>query len=78
MKNTAKEIFAIAKAELEHQSRVLKANEGLWQETWNAAKNPFEAWVQYKKDAPKRRPIVSAYLAARDHYDSLPKPRSAA
>ncbi len=72
-----KEILATAKAGFDFQSKVSKANEGLWQDTWNAAKNPFEAWWQYKKDARKRKPIVSAWIAARDYYDSLPKPKKA-
>ena len=78
MKEAAKEIFARAKAEFEFQSRLLKANEGLWKETWDSAKNPFEAWAQYKKDAPKRAPFVTAWIVARDFYESLPKPRIAA
>jgi len=73
---TAKEKLANAKTELDFHSKVLQVHEGIWQATWASAKNPFEAWNRYKQDAPKRKPIVSAWLTARAYYDSLPKPRT--
>ncbi len=60
---------------LDYHTKMLKAHEKIWQEKWESAKNPFLAWMQYKKDAKIRLLILSPWIAARDFYDSLPKPR---
>lgn len=76
MKQSARQVLKKAKEALEHQNEILKDNEKIWQATWESAINPFEAVIHYKNDAPKRKPIIDAWLAARDHYDSLPKPKN--
>jgi len=74
-KQAAKQKLVEAKAAYEYQSRLLKAHEKLWQEAWAAAINPFKAWKEYKANRKKRLKILAPWIAARDYYDSLPKPK---
>lgn len=60
-----------AKAELDFQAKNLKAHEILWQDKWEAAENPFIAIKQYRKDAPKRKPIIDAWLCAVEKWEMV-------
>jgi len=62
-----------AKEKAEQARRVLSANEIYWADRWNAAKNPFEAWRDYKSKAQKavRKPIIDAWLSAVSKYEAV-------
>ena len=65
-----------AKAAAEHAAKVLKANEILWMDAWNAAPNAFVAIKNYRSDEQrkKRKPIIDAWLSAVATYESI-KPK---
>jgi hypothetical protein len=58
-----------AKAHMEFHIKNLKAHEILWQDAWDAAKNPFVAIQQYFANAPKRKPIIDAWINAIDQWE---------
>lgn len=68
----------IARQLFEDSSRVLKANQILWDDKWNSASNPFIAAKQYlsKKERAIRKPIIDSWIAARDAYEAIKPKRS--
>tara|TARA_R110000822_G_scaffold309150_1_gene438158 strand:+ start:254 stop:478 length:225 start_codon:yes stop_codon:yes gene_type:complete len=70
MKPSKKEIEE-ARSLSENAARMLRVYEILWQVEWEAAKTPFEALAQYKKNRFKRKPIIDAANESRQAYDAL-------
>jgi len=62
-----------ARAQLDQCFRVLKANDTLWMDRWNAQPNPWAKINDYtsKKQRAIRKPIIDAWMEARDKYDKL-------
>jgi len=68
----AKEAFGL-------EAKNMRLHEKQWQEKWDAARNPFEALAQHKKDKRQRLSVLYPYLAARDWLDAVkPKREEAA
>ena len=75
-----KEQVEAAKAHLDHCAKVLKANEILWMDAWNAAPNPFIAineWTS-KQQRAIRKPITQAWLDAVAAYEAIRPVKEAA
>ena len=70
---------ADAKAAMEYSAKLLKANEILWMDAWNAAPNPFVAIKNYRSEAQRsiRKPFIDAWLSAVAAYE-LVKPKTKA
>ncbi len=69
-----------ARLHLEQCARRLQANEILWRDKWNAAPNPFVAVQQYLSASQRalRKPIIDAWLNAREAYDAIKPKRETA
>ena len=76
MKPKSKIQIEAARLHLDYCFRVLRANESLWDAEWASAPNPFIAVKNYlsKAQRTKRKPIIDAWLNARDVYDAI-KPK---
>jgi hypothetical protein len=66
------------KSNLENCSRNLKVHEALWQQIWEAQKNPFLRIKEYlsKPQASKRKPIIDQWLDAKRKYLEVEKKHS--
>jgi len=62
-----------ARAQLDQCFKVLKANEILWMDRWNAQPNPWAKINDYtsEEQRARRKPIIDAWMEARDKYDEL-------
>lgn len=65
---TKKEIREKAETEYRYWLAMMQAHQTKWQEKWDAAKNPFVSWEEYKKDRPVRDKIMAPYLEAKENY----------
>jgi hypothetical protein len=72
--NKKKELEA-AKLHFEYCAKVLRANEILWNDMWEAQPNPFLKVEEYNSPEQKamRKPIIDAWLDARAKYQALAK-----
>jgi len=62
-----------ARSKLDHSAKVLKANEILWNDRWKAQPNPFVQIADYTSEEQRaiRKPIIDAWIEARNKYDDL-------
>jgi hypothetical protein len=76
---TKKQALEMAKSHLEHCGKVLRANEILWSDMWEAQPNPFLKIKEYDSPAQRamRKPIIDAWLDARSKYEALAKKQPA-
>lgn len=72
---TKKQEYEAAKSYFEYCGRVLKANEILWNDMWEAQPSPFRKIKEYtsKKQRDMRAPIIDAWLQAKSKYETLAK-----
>jgi hypothetical protein len=50
---------------------ILRVHEKQWEESWQSAANPFEAYKEYQKQTPHRVALINAWLKAKDTYSKL-------
>ena len=64
-----------AREAVELTGRVMRVNEVLWMAEWDSKPNPFLAfkWCVSPEHMSVRKPIIDAWLEARDHYYELCK-----
>ena len=64
-----------ARLELEQCGKILRANEILWNDMWEAQPNPFLKIQEYTSPEQKamRKPIIDAWLDAKAKYQALAK-----
>ena len=76
---TKKQALEMAKSHLEHCGKVLRANEILWKDMWEAQPNPFLKIKEYNspEQTAMRKPIIDAWLDARSKYEALAKKQPA-
>ena len=76
---TKKQALEMAKSHLEHCGKVLRANEILWSDMWEAQPNPFLKIKEYNspEQTAMRKPIIDAWLDARSKYEALAKKKPA-
>ena len=72
-KPTNKERLA-AKNAAAYQTRLLQGLEARWQEAWDKAPNPFEAWQLWKARSAERTAAISRWAAAKDLTSQLGYP----
>ena len=62
-----------ARSKLDHCAKVLKANEIFWNDRWKAQPNPFVQIADYTSEEQRaiRKPIIDAWIEARNKYDDL-------
>jgi hypothetical protein len=72
---TKKEALDAAKSHLEYCGKVLRANEILWNDLWEAQTNPFLKIKEYNspEQTAMRKPIIDAWLEAKSKYEALAK-----
>jgi len=72
---TKKQEFEAAKSHFEHCGRVLRANEILWNDVWEAQPSPFLKIEEYNspKQVAMRKPIIDDWLDAKQKYHELAK-----
>jgi hypothetical protein len=68
-----REQIETAKNAAEDAVRNLRAHEVVWDARWSSAPNPFKAVKEYvsPENRAMRKPVIDAYLDARQVYDSL-------
>lgn len=73
MTESTKVLLDKARLQLDHCAKVLKANEILWNDRWKAQPNPFAKINDYTSEGQRarRKPIIDAWIQARDKYDEL-------
>jgi len=73
MTESKKMLLDKARSQLDHCAKVLKANEILWNDRWKAQPNAFIQIADYtsKKQRAIRKPIIDAWIEARNKYDEL-------
>ena len=76
---TKKQELEMAKSHFEHCGKVLRANEILWNDMWEAQPNPFLKIKEYNspEQTAMRKPIIDAWLDARSKYEALAKKQPA-
>ena len=70
-----KQEYETAKSHFEHCSKVLRANEILWNDIWEAQPNPFLKIKEYTspEQTAMRKPIIDAWVDAKKKYLELAK-----
>ena len=73
MTESKKVLLDKARSHLDHCAKVLKANEILWMDRWNAQPTPFAKIDDYtsEEQRARRKPIIDAWIEARNKYDEL-------
>lgn len=72
---TKKEALEAAKSYFEYCGKVLRANEIIWNDMWEAQTNPFLKIKEYNspEQTAMRKPIIDAWLEAKSTYEALAK-----
>lgn len=71
MKKTKRDLLEEAEKNAHLAYDILRVHEKQWDEMWQAAANPFVAFVEYQKHKPQRVALINAWLQAKDTYNKL-------
>ena len=73
-----KKALELARNHYEHCAKTLKAHETLWQDMWEAQRNPFLRIKEYTSARQKamRKPVIDAWLKAKRDYEALARSTS--
>ena len=71
MKKTKMNLLEEAEKNASLTQEMLRFHEKQWEEMWQAAPNPFVAFVEHQKRKPHRVALINAWLEAKNTYNKL-------
>lgn len=71
MKKTKMNLLEEAEKNASLAHDILRVHEKQWEAMWQAAPNPFVAFVEHQKRKPHRVALINTWLEAKNTYDKL-------